>query len=446
MSPASEAPVRRDRTCHSSDFVAASNARICLLGASLASDNLGVAALAMGAITAARHIYPRGQVFLLDYSRKPARYRIDLPGKVTEVELVNIRFSRKLLLKNNIARLIVAASLYRLLPSSGLKQRFIDRNPVLRRIIDADVIGSIAGGDSFSDLYGWIRLLYVSLPQILVLLLKKPLVLLPQTIGPFKGVVAKNVGRYILRRAAVVYSRDEESLDEVRSLVAAPGGRLRKSYDVAFGLEPLRPEPARFQPPHALGSYRPLVGLNVSGLLNIGGYKRNNMFNLKADYRQVIRAIVPFFADQGIHVLLVPHVFGSDSESDTIASREVYRELADKCKGRLHVLEAALNAREIKWIIGQCDIFVGARMHACIAALSQCIPAVGLAYSRKFRGVFGSIRMEKLVIDLRDHDTQSVVNEITKIYQSRDEIRQQLEKIIPEARRDVLNLFDTSRI
>jgi len=34
---------------------------------------------------------------------------------------------------------------------------------------------------------------------------------------------------------------------------------------------------------------------------------------------------------------------------------------------------------ETKFLIGHCDFFVGARMHACIAAVSQYVPAVTLA-------------------------------------------------------------------
>jgi colanic acid/amylovoran biosynthesis protein len=37
------------------------------------------------------------------------------------------------------------------------------------------------------------------------------------------------------------------------------------------------------------------------------------------------------------------------------------------------------------------DFFTGARMHACIAALSSGVPVLPMAYSRKFAGLFGTL-------------------------------------------------------
>src|SRR5260370_12066707 len=108
-----------------------------------------------------------------------------------------------------------------------------------------DVFASIAGGDSFSDIYGMERLLYVSLPQILALLLGKRLILLPQTIGPFRGGFAKTVARYILNRAERVYSRDDRGLEELKALVGRgpPPTKFCVCYDCALFLHPILPPP-----------------------------------------------------------------------------------------------------------------------------------------------------------------------------------------------------------
>ena len=43
---------------------------------------------------------------------------------------------------------------------------------------------------------------------------------------------------------------------------------------------------------------------------------------------------------------------------------------------------------EAKSYIAGMDFFAGARMHACIAAVSSGVPVYPLAYSRKFNGLF----------------------------------------------------------
>ena len=49
----------------------------------------------------------------------------------------------------------------------------------------------------------------------------------------------------------------------------------------------------------------------------------------------------------------------------------------------------------MKYLIGQCDFFVGSRMHSCIAAVSQCVPAVSIAYSDKFIGVMATLGLSR---------------------------------------------------
>jgi len=158
-----------------------------LIGASFVTKNLGVAALACGTAASVFHSYPNARLFLIDYSIEPATYKVKHPGGIAMVELVNIRFSKQFYLRNNIAYLLILALCIKILPSCRWRTRLLRQNIVLKAIHEADIIGAIAGGDSFSDIYGLRRLIYVALPQILVQLLEKPLVLLPQTLGPLKA-------------------------------------------------------------------------------------------------------------------------------------------------------------------------------------------------------------------------------------------------------------------
>ena len=80
-------------------------------------------------------------------------------------------------------------------------------------------------------------------------------------------------------------------------------------------------------------------------------------------------------------------------------------------------------------------------MHACIAALSQCVPAVGLAYSNKFSGVYSSIGMEQFVVDLRERDTISLIEIVDDLYHQRKFFRAKLEARIPSVCPTILELF-----
>jgi colanic acid/amylovoran biosynthesis protein len=418
--------------------------KILLLGAGFTTNNMGVWALASGAIASAWHAFPDAHIFFFDYNSEPATYHVLHPAGIGKVELINIRFSKKFWNANNIAWLLFTSLLNNLVPFKSFRKKCIERNFWLNHIQTADIIGSIAGGDSFSDIYGIGRLTYVALPQILVLLLGKPLVLLPQTIGPFNSSLSKFLGRFILKRAWKVYSRDRESLEVARGLIGDDRGRLEFCHDMGFALQPIIKDERKPTWLLERDCIMPLVGLNVSGLLFMGGYTQNNMFGLKTDYRRLINSVITHLArNYKLQVILIPHVFGSaeNRESDRAACREVYREVDLEIQTQIHLLEEEYNQHEMKALIGCCDFFIGSRMHACIGALSQCIPAVGLAYSRKFKGVFDSIEMGDLVIDLSEYTETSTISRMDQLFQNRHRFKAQLEQKMPEVRETLLGLF-----
>lgn len=409
----------------------------CLLGAGYQTGNCGVAALASGTVNAIRQQWPAAKIFLLDYGYEPRQHTVHCATGAVTVELVNLRFSKRVWLPNNIARLLLLAGLARGVPVQRWRRSILQRNPILRRICEADFIGSLAGGDSFSDIYGLGRLVYVTLPQLLVLWLGKPLHVLPQTVGPFRSWVGRWLARYVLRRAEAVYLRDADDAEAV----AARGRPVEQSFDMAFVLEPV-PPPRSVVLPSREGN-RPLVGLNVSGLLWMGGYTRDNMFGLRSPYRETIRALIRQFGEAGAQVLLVPHVYGGEDnpENDLRAARALFEELRVAAGDRLYLLDGEHDHQVLKHIIGQCDFFVGARMHACIAALSQGIPAVGLAYSRKFTGVFQTVGAGDLVVDLRQQDTDGILAQTGRAYRERARWRERLAQQVPVAQRAVVDLF-----
>jgi polysaccharide pyruvyl transferase WcaK-like protein len=419
--------------------------KILLLGGGFTTKNMGVWALSSSAITSALKAFPGSQIFFFDYNLKPEKFEIRQFGKNVSVQLINIRFSKRFWISNNIARLVATALLLNFIPFKNLKFNLLKKNRWLRDIWNSDIICSIAGGDSFSDIYGIERLVYVALPQILVLLMKKPLILLPQTIGPFKSLFGKSVARYILMRAHKVYSRDHETIKDIRERFSNKI-KIQFCYDMGFILESVIAEnkiPTWFS---ENDNSRPWIGLNISGLLYVGGYTKKNMFKIKIDYHNLLKLIINRFIEKhNAFIILVPHVKGEEDsiESDVIACREMFSENMNNYRNRLRIFDNVYNHHEIKALIGRCDFFIGSRMHACIAALSQCVPTVGLAYSQKFCGVFSSIEMEELVIDLRTYDESSIIALVDQIFKRRSEIRSTLEKKVPAVIDRVMSLFET---
>ncbi len=426
-----------------------SHPTIALLGAGFTTGNHGVSALASGTLTALRHADADAELVFLDYGREAMVSRDRIGNSEVQCETINLRFSKKPWQPNHIARLLLVAALLRLVPCRDTRRKMAERNPWLCRILDAQLHLSIAGGDSFSDIYGMQRLLYVVLPQMLVLWLGKPLVLLPQTYGPFESPLARVLARHVIKRAALVYSRDMEGVEAARALVGGADARIQFAYDMGFALEPRPPADDVRRQVETIKQNGPVVGLNVSGLLYMGGYNRSNMFGLRAAYPQLVHALLDELIQKlGAQVLLVPHVFGGDEnpENDQKACERIFADFGSRHAGRLHYLPGRFDHHEIKYLIGQCDFFMGSRMHACIGALSQGIPAVGLAYSRKFAGVLDSVGGGSRVVDLRSSDEAQVLAAVREAFAQREVLRRQLEEKMPSIRESVLGLFSREEV
>jgi polysaccharide pyruvyl transferase WcaK-like protein len=188
-----------------------------------------------------------------------------------------------------------------------------------------------------------------------------------------------------------------------------------------------------------------LVGLNLSGLLMMGGYNRNNSFGLAVDYAHLMKRIADaLITKHGARVLLVPHVLGDDAESDVGTSRVLFEELRKSYPGRVGLLQGNYDQSEVKYVIGHCNLFIGARMHACIAAVSQGVPPVSIAYSDKFAGVMDAVGVAELVADPRRMSEEEIISLVEDAYSRRRALQASLSSRMGAIRSAALMFLEPS--
>lgn len=426
--------------------MARDSVNICILGATFNTANLGVSVLAAGAIRCVLHTFPNAKITQLDYAKDNSKFKFSYGEQLVDICFVNIRFSKKVYLYNNIAMLLLLALMAKALRSvAGIRRIIFSVNPCLQQLFKTDLVVSLAGGDSFSDIYGLTRLIYVSLPQILAIVLGRRLVLLPQTIGPFKHRLSRMIARFILNRAEMIYCRDRASVKSTRALLglSEQDKKLRFCYDVGFDVEP---RPAKKLTIIGLSpecnTTDTLIGFNVSGLLAMGGYSQNNMFGLAVPYEHLVLRLISFLIEEhSATVLLIPHVLGSSAENDVTACERIFSLLQAKHQGKIGLLRGVDGHDEVKYVIGTCEFLIGSRMHACINALSQNVPAVSIAYSDKFAGVMESIGVSDLVVDPRVMNEEEILRFVDQAYRQRLRLRQELGAKMPFVKQTIKDIL-----
>lgn len=403
--------------------------RLILAGAAVGNGNRGIEALAQSVIDGVERESTGARLTLLDdgWGVRPVADQVDGPS--TEIEYAGVRLSRRWYRPESWAQIRIAQALA---PAT---------NPVAQRFSEADAVLDLSAGDSFTDLYGNNRLATVAAPKDAARRAGRPLVLMPQTYGPFRTRRGRDRATRLIRSAALAYARDTWSYDRLRELAGpdADPSRLVQGVDVAFALEPRRPaaEVAAMLDPRRDA---PVAGVNVSGLL---GTTEGRRFGLAGDYLGTMAEVVRGLVAAGAHVLLVPHVHvpGGGGESDVNGVRLVLERLDERIRARTTVLPPMLGAAEVKWCIGQLDWFVGSRMHATIAALSSLTPATAYAYSDKTLGVFQSCGMGQYVVDARRSSGADGAAQILDTFARREQMARILAQHAPatiQASRDQL--------
>lgn len=414
--------------------------KVLMVGASLQSENRGVSALTRGAINAVIDNYNDVEIQLLCYTiKKPYTHRIIKNNKTYIINEINCSPS-------DSVGVFLISMIKPLLPGKLFLKLSKKHRAVFDSLLGSDIVMDASEGDSFSDIYGLKRFITHSTIKISSIRLQKKIVLLPQTFGPFKRFFARKAAGYVLKRTNYNFARDMLSYNNVVDNLKVGEDKVSYIPDMSFYMEPSQDTsilPEEFFKRENDGSV--LIGMNVSGLLYYGGYTGSNMFNFIVDYKELVDEIIRYFLSiKNTRILLIPHVmFEKDSvEDDLAASREVMAKLDNSFKNRVFLLDKQYREHELKSIIGQCDFFCGGRMHACIGAISMGVPAVPIAYSRKFEGVWGQLGLDHCIADLRKHNKENTIKIIDKIFNNREEVKQILDLKIANIKSEINKMFD----
>ncbi len=291
-----------------------------------------------------------------------------------------------------------------------------------------DLMLDIGAGDSFADIYPDKRFAYMALTKELCLLKGVPLVLSPQTIGPFSRQPHSAVAAHCMTKARAVFARDPLSLAAARKL--APAARVEQVVDVAFAL------------PFEQAAKGPGLrfGLGISGLLYSGGHTGRNEFGLDVDYAEFThRLIEALLARGGVTIELVKHVYSPEMphEDDAAAARALV--------ARYPALVEApdfTTPSEAKSFISGLDFLVAARMHATIAAYSSGVPVVPVSYSRKFEGLFGGLGY-KWLLPVKGVSTEDAVTFVLDAFDRRAELESAVRTGLPVVEAGLDRYVDT---
>jgi colanic acid/amylovoran biosynthesis protein len=314
-------------------------------------------------------------------------------------------------------------------------------NEAIRLIDSCAAVLDISGGDSFSDIYGRARFDLIHRPKAIAINRRKPLILLPQTYGPYTAPAVRDLAVSVVCKSNMAWARDTHSFEILKGLLGDKFNPYihRCGVDMAFSL---LPSPAGHLLSATLNDWLtnkspdfPLVGFNVSGLIynDLSGAVKKK-YGFKADYRQSVIGFLKKLMDEtAARVVLISHVMDQPGhfESDLSACKDVATQLGEQYTSRLIVAPATLDQSQVKWLIAQMEWFCGTRMHSTIAGLSSGVPTATISYSDKAKGVFETCGQAAQVMDPRLIEGDSILFSLRQSFESRVEISNSLAESLP---------------
>ena len=180
------------------------------------------------------------------------------------------------------------------------------------------------------------------------------------------------------------------------------------------------------------------LGFNISSLIGEYAGEGESIESIAVGFLRYV------LENSDKNILLIPHVTKKEDGDQLILGR-----IAEKLGShRVSVVPDTLTATQYKSIISRCEMFIGARTHATIAAYSTCVPTLVIGYSVKSKGIAKDIFSDYngLVVPVSEiTDAQKLIKAYVSFEEKAEIYRNVLKEKMPEyikaAKASVYELF-----
>jgi len=275
-----------------------------------------------------------------------------------------------------------------------------------RNIVDPSQIDAVldASGFAFGDQWGpaRARALYEKMEQ--TERRGKPLILLPQALGPFNNASTAKWCKKLFERASTCFARDKVSCDFTNQLLHG-SEKVMQFPDFTALIESVEPENYPISEPFCA------IVPNMR-MIDKGGDKDG--------YVSFLSFVWTKLEEQGERVVFILH----DANDD----RHVVAMLEKQIKKK-PVVWHHNDPRVLKAVLGKARFVIGSRFHALVSALSQGTPCIGVGWSHKYPELLADYGCADLLVkDVNDlHRAKLTINKLLS-RENRYEYRARIEQ------------------
>lgn len=266
------------------------------------------------------------------------------------------------------------------------------------------------GGSLLQDVTSTRSLLYYLALMKLALILKKPIMVFANGIGPINRKINRSLTRNILNKVDYITLRDEDSKIFLNEL-GVVNKNIVVTADPVFTLE--SSEDSRVDQilmREMIPTDKPLVGISIRKWINDEVLTDN-----------LSKAIEYMISKYDVNVVLIPMHYPEDLS----ISKELLKKI--NIKG-CYLVSNRYGVEDIIGIIKKTRFIIAMRLHSLIYAAVQSIPMIGIVYDPKVKSFLDSIDMDKMCT-VEDISYTQLAEYVDYIWQNRKELSNKLNKI-----------------
>lgn len=364
---------------------------------------------------------------------------VDLPYDRADQTSKQLGFSR-----SSLSYKILTVSLLVLMPFQTLMSLFsvitcklglkpLYRSRVVRKIQASDVVISHSD-ESFKETASslplnpvwavtwWSMLFSRTLDIMVARSLSKPVLLFPNSVGPFRTWLGRSMAKLSLDSCDYLLIRDPISYGIVEKMGFKSSKVL--TYDTALLFDQTVPLRAGVTLPEGL-----VMGVSA-------GVYSNSLSKAEVEKYVTAHAQALDFAIEkhGFSVVFLPHYISGLGGDDLEISQKIINQMRNKQHTQIIVTE---NVPEFKALLNRMKLVISSKMHPAILAVSAFVPVLSIVYDHKQTGFFQRLGMKDCTLNIHEVSTERLTAKIECTWGRHSDLSAALAMEIPRWQRNV---------
>ena len=401
-----------------------------LLTHAYAKENKGDAAIVSVLLQQLHHAFPDSDITISIFDDETKYKRFYRHKVISNSMYLSVCRFQNLMLKLVYTfyietSLLLWALLYRFLGHSITFVLPKSTRHIAHKYLESDLFVTAGGGylRAKKGIRENINILLLLNPLIIGILLKKPIILYTQSIGPFATAFQGWITRIVLNKTRLIFVREDYTLATLKE-IGVKANLVIRTTDAGF----LFGSDKEFQLSDFIENAetlksKTLVGITVRKWLNKEG--QDNFERAIASFIQKITE-----KEKDIHFIFIPQVTSTVHNDD---DRDVANRIVSLVANKQQVTNCTgtYDHYELKNLYSRLDFLVGTRFHSVIFSLTSYVPALAIEYEYKTGGIMKDLGLSEWVIPIEKVTADNLHEKFRQILSEGDRYKQQLEKVLP---------------